>query len=311
MVCSLSTMTMTASAAYSINDLETLTGIKAHTIRMWEKRYGIPEPERTDTNIRLYSDRDLRYLLNVAILRKKGHKISEIAGLHPEEMKRLVINGSARNQSDERIEQMILAMLNLDEDHFRQLLTRSIMDIGLEETFEKTIYPFFNRIGLMWQTGTIDPAQEHFVSNIVRQKLIVSINSLDGTLESTRKPFLVFLPQDEIHELGILFYTYLIRKQGYRVIYLGQSTPLSCVHHVAESQQPGAVLTSLITARPEGWIPEFLQSFCDTLPAEHILITGPQVFLHETEASRYPKLKLLRGAEELKSWLQHFQAEVV
>lgn len=295
---------MAASQSYSIKDLERLTGIKAHTIRIWEKRYGIPFPLRSQTNIRQYSDQDLRQLLNIAILRKKGLKISHIASLKDFEIQGLVMNGSLRNGDQEPIEQMILAMITLDEELFKNTLSRSIVELGLEGAFLRVIQPFFQRIGLMWQTGSIDPAQEHFVSNIIRQKLIVAINNQDAGSESGTKTFLIFLPEGEMHELGLLFQTYLIRKHGHRVIYLGQSTPRECVKNVFEAQHPDIILTSIVTPRSIEWVDEFLNTLLEMLPARLILVSGPQVWQSGITLPTATNLKRLTNTDDLKTILQ-------
>ena len=166
-------------AYYSIKDLEKLSGIKAHTLRIWEKRYNLVEPKRTETNIRYYDDEDLKKVLNVALLNRNGLKISHIAGLKTEEINSKISDLSKGNQDSESvIDNLVISMIELDEKKFEKILSRTIMQAGFEETILYTIYPFFQKIGLLWQTGAINPAQEHFISNLVRQKLIVAIDGI-------------------------------------------------------------------------------------------------------------------------------------
>ncbi|MFW5979061.1 MAG: MerR family transcriptional regulator, partial [Bacteroidia bacterium] len=213
-------------ATYSIRELEKLSGIKAHTIRIWEKRYKIIQPKRTGTNIRYYSNNDLKKLLNITILNRQGWKISDIAKLSDEELNRKVKDFSYDSKDTEsQIEKLVIAMVDLDEVKFDQILSNAIMHDGFEQTIINLIFPFFKKIGLLWQTGSINPAQEHFVSNLFRQKLMVAIDNLKIPDRKDAKKFILFLPEKEFHELGLLFYSYLIKKSGHSVIYLGSSVP--------------------------------------------------------------------------------------
>lgn len=269
---------MGENGTYSINDLERLTGIKAHTLRIWEKRYGLCDPGRSDGNIRRYNDEHLRYLLSVSILKKRGFKISEIAVLKEEELKEMLGSQVNGNQTDHRIEEMILAMLSLDEASFRSILGEAMVELGLEDTFTNLIQPYFDRIGIMWLAGSINPAQEHFVSNIIRQKLIVAINNLSPERIENRKTFLLFLPENEQHEMGLLLYTYIIKKAGHKVIYLGQSTPLECVKNVMETQKAD-IMVSAITASLSGEeLQEYISTLLNAYPGTPLLLGGYQVW---------------------------------
>src|ERR1035437_4766443 len=213
---------------YSIKDLEKLTGIKAHTIRIWEKRYNVVSPVRTDTNIGLYSDSDLKRLLNVSILNRNGLKISSILQLSSQELNQKVLDVSNSSINvDSVIESMIIAMIDLDEAKFEKLLSNGILKYGFEDTVSNIIYPFLEKIGILWLIGTIYPAQEHFISNLIRQKLIIALDTQVNNSNSNRKSFLLFLRDGEYHEISHLFYSFLIKRKGHRVIYLGQNTPLA------------------------------------------------------------------------------------
>ena len=233
---------------YSIKDLEKISGIKAHTLRIWEKRYNLLEPKRTDTNIRFYDDLDLKKVLNVALLNRNGLKISHIANLGNEEISSKINEISRQNQDTESlIDNLVIAMIELDEKKFEKILSRKIMQEGFEKTILYTVYPFFQKIGILWQTGAINPAQEHFISNLVRQKLIVAI---DGIMDKDQpnkpsKRFVLFLPEGELHEIGLLFYYYLVKKRGNMVIYLGQSVPFNDLQAVVEIRPCDYLITSL------------------------------------------------------------------
>ncbi len=232
-------------AYYSIKDLEKLSGIKAHTLRIWEKRYNLVEPKRTDTNIRYYDDGDLKKILNIALLNRNGFKISHIANLDNEAIGSKIDELSRRNQ-DARgiINNLVISMIELDENKFEKILSRTIMQEGFENTILHTIYPFFQKIGLLWQTGAVNPAQEHFISNLVRQKLIVAIDGIIGKDNNPGKRFILFLPEGELHEIGLLFYYYLIKKRGHHVIYLGQSVPFNDLETVVEIRPCDYLITS-------------------------------------------------------------------
>jgi MerR family transcriptional regulator, light-induced transcriptional regulator len=285
-------------AHYSIRDLERLTGIKAHTIRIWEKRYGLIEPERSSTNIREYCDIELKKLLNISILNKNGYKISKIANLSSEEIAEN-INTLSHHSPDAGsfLENLTIAMIDLDEPKFEKILTRSILQLGFEETVTKILSPFFVRIGIMWQTGTISPAQEHFVSHLVRQKILVATdNHLPGDTVHA-KTFLLFLPEGEMHELGILFANYLIRKRGHRVIYLGQNIPLSDLGEVEKIKPADFILTSFITSLIDCDIINYLQSLVNQFQGKTIYITGSQA---KALKDNFPaSVKFLSSPQEL------------
>src|SRR6478736_1342000 len=164
---------------YSIKELEQLSGIKAHTIRIWEKRHHLIQPERTQTNIRLYSDDDLKKIINVSVLNNHGVKISKIANLTADDLNKQVITlAESQNSTDLYIDQLVVSMVDLEEEAFEHLISSLTMKFGLERTITEIIYPFLDKIGILWQTGNISPAQEHFISNLIRQKLIVAIDAL-------------------------------------------------------------------------------------------------------------------------------------
>lgn len=236
-------------ANYTIKDLERLSGIKAHTIRIWEKRYGLIEPERTQTNIRFYCDAELKKLLNISILNRNGYKISKIASLSNEEIG-TNIQKLSENPTDieSQVENLAIAMIDLDEAKFEKLLSRIIIQLGFEDSIINVINPFLARIGVMWQTGTINPAQEHFISNLIRQKLLVAIDTQTPIETTASKTFLLFLPEGERHELSLLLANYMIRKRGHKVIYLGQNVPLNDLIEILRIKHVDYMLTSVTTS---------------------------------------------------------------
>lgn len=262
---------------YSIKDLERLSGVKAHTIRIWEKRHGIINPKRTDTNIRLYDDNDLKRILNIAILKEHGYKISEIASLTNEQLSDQVLSFSSNAKHyNTQVNNLILSMIELDDRKFDKIITNSTVKIGFEETILYIIYPFLEKIGVLWQIGSINAAQEHFVTNLLRQKLIVAIDGQMTGGNPEAKRFLLFLPETEYHEIGLLFYAYLIKKHGHKIIYLGQSVPFNDVIEITKLKKPHAIITSVTSAFDEKSMADFLHNLEYNFPGQRIYFTGLQ-----------------------------------
>lgn len=268
-------------AHYTIHDLEQLSGIKAHTIRIWEKRYGLIKPERTCTNIRIYSDNDLKKILNISLLNRHGFRISKIAGLSEEELNEKVLVLSQHSHSyGDHIDSLTSAMIELDDDRFYQLLSSSIMKIGFEETFIHVIYPFLEKVGILWQAGTIRPAQEHFISNLIRQKLIVAI---DGALihqKTSPRKFLLYLPEGEIHELGLLFYQYLIIRRGHKTLYLGPSVPQKDLEEIYKMYHPDFLVSFFVTQIEPKELRQYIDFIGSSFSSSHFFLSGQQAALY-------------------------------
>ncbi len=264
---------------FTIRDLSQLTRIKPHTLRIWEQRYGIMNPQRTDSNIRLYSQEDLKFLLNVSILYDYGLKISNIAKLSLEELNQKVKQlASEKKQIPAQIQNLVVSMLELDEERFEKQLNNSIMSIGLEETILNIVYPFLQHIGILWQTDTINPAQEHFITNLIRQKLIVAIDGIPNSrLRADAKKIMLFLPEGEFHEISLLFASYLVKLQGHRSIYLGQSLPLQDLKAVQEVHKADVILTIITSTPCQEDVQPYLDKIKYLLPETSIWLTGYQV----------------------------------
>ena len=286
-------------STYSIKDLEQLSGIKAHTLRIWEQRYNLLQPKRTDTNIRFYDDDDLKLMLNVALLNDNGAKISKIASMGPNEIREEVMKLTERTLThDDQIHALTICMIEMDEDRFDKILSTNILKLGFEQTMLNVIYPFMSKIGLLWQTGAINPAQEHFISNLVRQKLIVAI---DGQItQAGGKKFLLFLPEGELHEISLLFASYLIKSKGHKVIYLGQNTPNDDLVSVFTHHQPDYLLTIITTTPTSECVQAYVSALSERFTTSQILVTGYQVIgqdLHFPENVR--KLSYIRDIKDL------------
>jgi DNA-binding transcriptional MerR regulator len=263
-------------AEYKIKDLETLTGIKAHTIRIWEKRYGLLSPDRTDTQIRTYNDEELQALLNVALLNKHGVKISRIAEMSREEIKQKVWEVKNKYITDSSTELLILALIEMDELLFKSTLDQLIDEIGLESTFTDKLIPFLDRIGVMWLVGSISTAQEHFISNLIRQKVISTTDKLPIP-ESFENPILLFLPEHEWHEISLLFYHFILRNEGKATVYLGQSLPYDALLESIEKIKPRVLVTSWLTAVDEKFITNFFKTLQKDTGDLPVLAGGIQI----------------------------------
>lgn len=214
--------------SFSIRDMENLSGIKAHTIRIWEKRYNLFAPERTVTNIRTYSLKSLQKLLNITLLYHNGYKISKIAKIPENQIPILVREIVAKNsEKNHAINAFKLSMINFDQTLFFNTYNSLLSDKSFREIFTSVFIPLLNELGLLWQTDTISPAHEHFMSNLIKQKIYINTEKLQ-IIEPSRKDktFVLFLPENEIHELGLLFLNYEINLRGYKTIYLGQTMPI-------------------------------------------------------------------------------------
>lgn len=263
-------------STYSIKDLEQLSGIKAHTLRIWEQRYNLLSPKRTDTNIRFYDDADLKLILNVALLNDNGFKISKIASMENQEIREEVMKLTERSLThDDQIHALTICMIEMDEERFDKVLDGNIQKIGFEQTMLNIIYPFMSKIGVLWQTGAINPAQEHFITNLVRQKLIVAIDK--QSLQQDGKKFLLFLPEGELHEISLLFASYLIKSKGHRVIYLGQSTPNDDLLAVYKIHQPDYLVTVITTSPSSEYVQDYLNALSERFSNSKIVVSGYQV----------------------------------
>jgi len=213
---------------FSIKDLENLSGIKAHTIRIWEKRYNVLEPMRTTTNIRLYDTSSLQKLLNITLLHRHGYKISQISKYPAEKIPLLVREIiSEKSVRTHAINAFKMAMMNFDQTQFFNTYNTLLSEKSFREVFYEVFIPLMKELGLLWQSETITPAHEHFISNLIKQKLLINIDKVQ-ILEPTNtdKIFVLFLPLNEIHQLGLMYINYEIISSGYRTIYLGESIPV-------------------------------------------------------------------------------------
>lgn len=273
-------------AVYSIKDLEKLCGIKAHTIRIWEQRYGIVKPKRTKTNIRYYMDSDLKILLNVALLNRNGYKISKIAEMTPEEVAEKVSAISVIDfDGDAQLDALMLSMIEMDELKFDRIVSTNIRQIGFERTMLEVIYPFLDKLSLMWLTGSIVPAQENFISNLIRQKIMVAIDSLPHSAGRACDKFFVYLPEGEKQELSILFMHYLIKCRGNQVIYLGQNISTNDLIDAYRIAKPNYIFTMITETYANKPVQQYVNQLSESFPEASILLSGYQVVAQDVESS--------------------------
>jgi DNA-binding transcriptional MerR regulator len=293
---------------YSIKDLEQLSGIKAHTLRIWEQRHNLLNPKRTDTNIRFYDDEDLKLILNVAMLNNHGIKISKIAAMSVAEISEEIIRLTDQSvDHNDQIQALTICMIEMDEDRFEKILSTNIIKLGFEDTILKVVYPFLTRIGVLWLTGAITPAQEHFISNLIRQKLIVAIDGEVGN--SLGKTFMLFLPEGELHEISLLFSSYLIKKHGHKVIYLGQNTPNADLASVYKMQKPDYLLTVITSSPPGEKVQEYINMLGSEFPNSKVFVSGLQAT--EQTLTIPPNICILAYAKEIKTFLVQMEENIV
>jgi len=264
---------MIAAERYLIRDLATLSGIKAHTLRIWEKRYRILRPHRTATNIRHYSPDQLKDLLNISLLIRNGWKISDLAELTAAERSDLLVDRMNLTQDEGFYEEFMLSLTSTDEQVFEQAYARALKK-GFEYAFTRIIFPFFEQVGLAWQTSAICTAQEHFFSNLVRQKLVAETDRLNLTKKPDARKVLLLLPDFEQHELGLLFYHYVFRVRGYHTLYLGQAVPLSGLQAVTGRYRPDIVVTGSILSGKNEVLDAFVHQLRSWLPEAEFYAAG-------------------------------------
>lgn len=267
--------------SFTIKDIENLSGIKAHTIRIWEQRYSFLKPQRTQTNIRYYTSEDVKTILNIALLNKYGYKISHIDKMNEGEMREKILSLTGSQAQQERIvHDLIQHMIDLDTDQFERILDDYILARGVEKAILQIIFPFLEKIGILWLTNHVNPAQEHLVTNIIRQKLIVGIEGVSTPLKLNKK-VLLFLPEGEHHEIGLLFLYYLLKSRGATVIYLGANVPMKDVEFVVQLRHPDMLYTHLSTVGQHFSFDKFIAQLSKRFTETPIVISGQLTHVYE------------------------------
>ena len=273
-------------AVYSIKDLERISNQKAHTIRIWEQRYGLLEPERTETNIRLYDDQQLKKLLNVCTLINRGMKISHISKLDKKQLSAEIDKIIAESFQSEKhveviIDQALIAIATYDQMLFDELFSNSVSRFGLIKTYLKIIYPLLVRTGLMWIKDDLLPAQEHFLSNLIKQKLFAAIDALPQP-ENPDQTWVLFLNESEDHDIGLTFANYLIRSFGKKVIFLGQRVPYKDLYNVVEQCKPTHIYSFFVRNQYSEEISFLIKELASDFKNSQILISGGDAEVQQT-----------------------------
>jgi len=291
---------------YSIKDLEKLSGIKAHTIRIWEQRYGIVEPGRTKTNIRYYTEQDLKLILNIALLNRNGIKISKIAKMDDQEILEKVAAISEINiESDVQLDALTLSMIEMDEYKFDRIVSTNIQQLGFEKTMLEVIYPFLDKLGLLWLTGSINPAQENFMSYLIRQKIVAAIDSLPVAMGKDVPKFLIYLPEGESQELSLLFMHFLLKSRRFRVFNIGKNVSVSDIQDAYNIHKPDFVYTIISETFVKPPVKEYIHTLTQNFPHIHFLLSGYQVLTQNVQNER--KVTVLKTLEETIAYLNRVQ----
>ena len=296
-------------AVYSISDLEKLTGIKAATLRAWEQRYNIVTPRRTETNIRYYRDEELRELLGVALLNKNGIKISKIARMPADERaERVSALSSISVSADTQLDAMTLATVEMDEFKFNHVLDANIRQRGIEATMLHVIYPFLEKIGVLYFTGSVTPVQEAFIGNLIRQKIVSAINDLPAPHGDNGPSFALYLPDGERQELSLLFVNYLIRERGFRTVYLGGDVSTTDLKDFYRCRQPKYLFTIIGNAFTHEPVEQHVTGALESCPASTLLLTGYQATIHNF--SGVDRLRVMPGLEAILSFVDRLKEEL-
>lgn len=303
---------------FTISQLAQFSGVKAHTIRMWEVRHNALHPHRSVGNTRYYDNQQLRRLLNIVSLQENGKKISELSAMSDPELSELLkeqtqihFSGSEVSDKGFYISQLLAAGMGYDAGYFEKFLAHCLLRFGIDTTYTEVVYPMLMRIGLLWSINELPPAQEHFISNLLRQKLYTAIDSLPPPPVNA-PGWLLFLPEDEFHEIGLLMADYLLRRNGQKTLYLGANVPLSSLASAAEEWKADNLLFFMVHRDSPENILKYLQGLQETFPEKQLLLACDRQLLREVNPP--PGMQLLHtlpGLVQLvKDQPQIFQAHV-
>jgi len=289
--------------AFTIKDLENLSGIKAHTIRIWEQRYHFLNPSRTDTNIRYYSNDELKTLLNIALLNKFGFKISHIDRMSPSEMSERILSLSTLEARQEKlVNDLIRFLVDTDIEGFEAVLSDYIQLHGIGQAIQQIIFPFLDRVGTLWMTSQVNPAQEHIVTNLIRQKLIAGIEKIHP-LKLRQQTAVLFLPEGEFHELGLLFVQYLLKSRGVKLIYLGANMPIADLEYLVKLKSPDFVYTHLTSVSGNFNFEKFLQELHQKIPQTPLIISG--LLTHQFHKTLPAQIQFKRSMQEVIDFMDN------
>lgn len=290
-------------AIYSINDLEKISGIKAHTLRIWEQRYGIIRPKRTPANIRFFDDEDLRHLLNIALLNRHGYKISKIAKMSPRDIQAAVATVAEVDHAyATQLDSLTLSVVEMDESKFSRIIDAHIKQSGFEKTMLEVIYPFMEKLSILWLSGSISAVQENFFTHLVRQKLITATETETPSPQIAPKKFLLYLPEGERQELSLLFMNYLVKNRGHRSIYLGLDVSLTDLADAHKICRPDYIFTMITETFAHSPLLPYVKNLLLAFPASKVLLSGYQPIAQNIPSSE--NLLILKSLQEAIDLLQ-------
>lgn len=293
-------------AVYSIKDLEKLSGIKAHTLRVWEQRYEIIEPKRTNTNIRYYLDEDLKFVLNIALLNKNGIKISKIAQMSRSEIAEKVAAISEINfEYGTQLDALTISMIEMDEYKFDRIVSANIQQLGFERTMLEVIYPFLDKLSVLWLTGSINPVQENFMSYLIRQKIVVAIDQEQLVNSHNARRFLIYLPEGEKQELSMLFMHYLLKSRGNHVAYVGQDINLPDLKDAYSIYKPDFIFTMITETFTSEPLQQYVDRLAENFNGAQILLSGYQVVVQALKPK--DNVEILRSLGDTMEFLEALQ----
>lgn len=290
-------------AVYSIKDLEKLSGIKAHTIRIWEQRYSILVPQRTKSNIRYYQEEDLKLILNIALLNRNGVKISKISKMSEDEISEQVASIALKTIGHpNQIDALTISMIEMDEYKFDSIIEINIQQRGFEQTILEVVFPFLEKLSLLWLTGSIQPVQEYFMSSLIRQKVIAAIDRIPFPRGDQAQKYIIFLPEGESQELSLLLMHYLLKSRQNKVFYLGQNVSIEDLKDACKIHQPDFIYTMITEAYSKQPVENYIQQLRHVSESAHLLLSGYQVVAQAVP--NQPNLTVLPSIKETITFLE-------
>ncbi len=281
---------------FTIRDIENLSGIKAHTLRIWEQRYSLMTPKRKESNHRFYDSSDLKQILRISYLYHSGVKISRIAAMGEKTMNELLSKTPTGNSNEYLLKELMEASIDFDEHRFEKGLNQLFSNEDLERSILEVIYPYLRKIGMLWLTDHIIPAQEHFSSNIIIRKLLMAIDQLPQTDDNSGRETILFTPEREHHEISLLFIWFLLKKSGTKVIYMGCNTPKNIISEYLQVKTAARLHFHLITNLNNADPSSYLQELADSFPAQQIIASGPSCVKIKTLPAN---ARVLRSIDEI------------
>lgn len=290
-------------AVYTINDIASITGIKPHTLRTWEKRYGLEISRRSPANVRYYLDEDLKRIINISILNKGGMKISKIAELSWSEIRKLATEKSDVHHSHETIlDSLSLSLINLDQDNFDRIITIHEEQGDFTDVLRELIFPLFEKMNSMYLTGTIKPMHESFFNYMIKGKILSQIDRLRQNVDNRAPEFMLFQPQRSNEELGAMLLNYYLVEASKSVLNLGSHIEPTDVIQAYEIQ-PTPYIVGLFNAElSEKDIERYIQQILQHCPNSTLILSGFDIYRAGIE--EHGRLKVLPDLQGLLSFLK-------